>query len=244
MILSGHKSDRGLLRENNEDSFFVNDKVGLYVVADGMGGHEGGEIASDIAVNTIGKIISTFLGNRQEKSIQHVVHEALQKANDEISLMKKRRIELTNMGTTIVLSIFLNDLHYYSHLGDSRIYLYNKKGKLIQLTTDDSLVMEMVKRDIITEEEARTHGLKNIITRYLGTTDLVLPEVKHCHLGVEDCILLCSDGLTGMLEDKEILSIIKGNISMGPQSVCEALVEHANKNGGKDNITVILIQTK
>jgi PPM family protein phosphatase len=243
LLLSGHKSDRGLLRENNEDSFFVNDKVGLYVVADGMGGHKGGEIASNIAVNMLGKILSTFLENSQEKSIQHVVHKALLKSNDEIILMKKRHVDLTNMGTTVVLSIFLNDLHYYSHLGDSRTYLYKKEGKLIQLTTDDSLVMEMVKLGIINEEEIRTHELRNIVTRYLGTTDLVLPKVNHCHIGVEDCIILCSDGLTGMLEDKEILSIIKGNISRGPQIVCNTLVDQANKNGGNDNITVIVIQT-
>ena len=242
MILSGHKSDRGLLRESNEDSYFINDKVGLYVVADGMGGHEGGEIASEIAVKTVGKMLSTYLDSCQENT-QHAVHEALQKANDEIIQMKKRYIEFTNMGTTIVLSIFLNDLHYFSHLGDSRIYLYNKKDELIQLTIDDSLVMGMVKRGIINEEQARTHELKNIVTRYLGTADLDLPEVKYCHLKVEDCILLCTDGLTGMLEDKEILSIIKRNISTGPQSVCNALIEQANKNGGKDNITVIVIQT-
>jgi protein phosphatase len=242
LILSGHKSDRGLVRENNEDSYFINDKVGLYVVADGMGGHEGGEIASEIAVKTVGKILSTYLDSPQENT-RHAVHEALQKANDEIIQMKKRYIELTSMGTTIVLSIFLNDLHYFTHLGDSRIYLYNKKDELIQLTIDDSLVTGMVKRGIINEEQARTHELRNIVTRYLGAVDLDLPEVKYCHLGVEDCILLCTDGLTGMLEDKEILSIIKRNFSAGPQSVCNALIEQANKNGGADNITVIVIQT-
>ncbi len=244
LLLSGHKSDRGLLRENNEDSFFVNDKVGLYVVADGMGGHEGGEIASNIGVNTLGKILSNFLENSQAKEIQHIVHRALQEANEEIILMRNRDIELTNMGTTVVLSIFLNDTLYYSHLGDSKAYLYKKEGKLIQLTTDDSLVMEMVKGGIINEDELRTHNLRNIVTKYLGTTDLVLPEVQHCHVGVDDCIILCSDGLTGMLEEKEILSIVNGNISMGPQFVCNTLVDKANKKGGDDNITVIVIQNK
>lgn len=244
LLLSGHKSDRGLLRENNEDSFFVNDKVGLYVVADGMGGHEGGEIASNIGVNTLGKILSNFLENSQAKEIQHIVHRALQEANEEIILMRNRDIELTNMGTTVVLSIFLNDTLYYSHLGDSKAYLYKKEGKLIQLTTDDSLVMEMVKGGIINEDELRTHNLRNIVTKYLGTTDLVLPEVQHCHVGVDDCIILCSDGLTGMLEEKEILSIVNGNISMGPQFVCNTLVDQANKKGGDDNITVIVIQNK
>lgn len=244
MVLSGYKSDRGLLRENNEDSYFVNDKVGGYVVADGMGGYNGGEIASNIAVNTLGKILSHSLQKKQEKDIQHIVHEALQKANDEIILMKRRHNELTNMATTVVLSIFFNDVLYYSHLGDSRAYLYKKEGKLIQLTTDDSLVMEMVKSGMISEDELRTHNLRNIVTKYLGLTDLELPEVLHCYVGIDDCIILCSDGLTGMLEEKEILSIVKRDISMGPQSICDTLVDKANNNGGYDNITVIVVQNK
>lgn len=244
MVLSGYKSDRGLLRENNEDSYFVNDKVGGYVVADGMGGYNGGEIASNIAVNTLGKILSHSLQKKQEKDIQHIVHEALQKANDEIILMKRRHNELTNMATTVVLSIFFNDVLYYSHLGDSRAYLYKKEGKLIQLTTDDSLVMEMVKSGMISEDELRTHNLRNIVTKYLGLTDLELPEVLHCYVGIDDCIILCSDGLTSMLEEKEILSIVKRDISMGPQSICDTLVDKANNNGGYDNITVIVVQNK
>lgn len=244
MVLSGYKSDRGLVRENNEDSYFVNDKIGGYVVADGMGGYNGGEIASNIAVNTLGKILSDSLQKKQEKDIQHIVHKALQKANDEIILMRRRHNELTNMATTVVLSIFFNDVLYYSHLGDSRAYLYKKEGKLIQLTTDDSLVMEMVKRGMISEDELRTHNLRNIVTKYLGLTDLELPEVLHCYVGIDDCIILCSDGLTGMLEEKEILSIVKRDISMGPQSICDTLVDKANNNGGYDNITVIVVQNK
>jgi serine/threonine protein phosphatase PrpC len=242
LVISGYRSDRGLIRENNEDSFFVNDKVGVYIVADGMGGHKGGEIASNIAVNTLGKILPNFLKNSQEKDIQDIVHKALQEANDEIILMRSRDIELTNMATTVVLSIFFNDILYYSHLGDSRAYLYKKDGNLIQLTTDDSLVMEMVKHGMINEDQLRTHNLRNIVTKYLGTNDLVLPEVQHSHVEIEDCIILCSDGLTSMLEEKEILSIVNRNISMGPQSVCDTLVDQANKNGGDDNITVIMIQ--
>ena len=244
MVLSGYKSDRGLLRENNEDSYFVNDKVGGYVVADGMGGYKGGEIASNIAVNTLGKILSHSLQKKQEKDIQHIVHKALQKANDEIILMRRRHNELTNMATTVVLSIFINDILYYSHLGDSRAYLYKKEGKLFQLTTDDSLVMEMVKRHMISEDEIRTHNLRNIVTKYLGLTDLELPEVLNCYVGTDDCIILCSDGLTSMLEEKEILSIVKRDISMGPQYICDTLVDKANNNGGYDNITVIVVQNK
>ena len=133
MRVSGYKSHRGLHRENNEDSFFVDDKVGVYVIADGMGGHEGGEVASDIAVNTLGKIFSNFFGSGQEKKIPQIIHKALQEANDAITEMRKKNIELFNMGTTVVLSIFFNELVYYSHLGDSRAYLYNNKGMLYRM---------------------------------------------------------------------------------------------------------------
>lgn len=241
--VSGYKSHRGLHRENNEDSFFVDDKVGLYVIADGMGGHEGGEVASNIAVNTLGEIFSNFFGNGQEKKIPQIIHKALQEANDDIIEMRKRNIESSNMGTTVVLAIFFNELVYYSHLGDSRAYLYDNKGMLVQLTTDDSLATEMVKQGIINDNEVRTHNLKNIVTRYLGTTHLIVPEVQYYHLGKGDCIILCSDGLTNMLDEREMLSILKQNFSVGPQSICNNLVDQANKKGGYDNITVIVIQS-
>ena len=244
MLVSGSKSDRGLLRENNEDSFYVNDKLGVYVLADGMGGHDGGEIASNIVVETLGKNISLSLQHQQEDDIEHIVNKALYEANEEIILLKKEHIELTNMGTTVVLSVFFDDISYYSHLGDSRAYLYNKEDKLLQLTTDDSLVMEMVKRGKLRKDQLRTHHLRNIVTRYLGTNDLALHDIRHCDFGKGDCILLCSDGLTSMIDERDILAILHASIPMGPQYACDSLVYEANNNGGHDNITVIVIQNK
>lgn len=244
MLVSGSKSDRGLLRENNEDSFYVNNKLGVYVLADGMGGHDGGEIASNIVVETLGKNISLSLQHQQEDDIEHIVNKALYEANEEIILLKKEHIELTNMGTTVVLSVFFDDIAYYSHLGDSRAYLYNKEDKLLQLTTDDSLVMEMVKRGKLRKDQLRTHHLRNIVTRYLGTNDLALHDIRHCDFGKGDCILLCSDGLTSMIDERDILAILHASIPMGPQYACDRLVYEANNNGGHDNITVIVIQNK
>ena len=244
LLVSGHKSDKGLLRENNEDAIYVNDKAGVYVLADGMGGHEGGEMASNIAVSTIAKILYFSLEDRQKKNFQQVVQKALQEANEEIILFRKRDINLANMGTTVVISVRHDEVFYYTHLGDSRAYLYKKEDSLIQLTTDDSLVMEMVKQGMISKYELRTHNLRNIVTRYLGTAELVLPELHHCDTGINDCIILCSDGLTNMLSDNEILSILRSNISKGPQNVCDVLVDKANTNGGDDNISVIVIQNK
>jgi PPM family protein phosphatase len=245
LLVSGSKSDRGLLRENNEDSFYVNDKLGIYVLADGMGGHDGGEIASNIVVQSLGKNLSLSLQHRQGHDIEHIVNKALYEANEEIILLKKEHIELMNMGTTVVLLVFFDDVAYYSHLGDSRAYHYSKEeDKLLQLTTDDSLVMEMVKRGEISKEKLRTHYLRNIVTRYLGMSDLVLRDIRHCDFGKGDCIILCSDGLTSMIDERDILATLNANIAKGPQYSCDRLVYEANNKGGHDNITVIVIQHK
>ena len=245
MLVSGSKSDRGLIRANNEDSFYVNDKLGVYVLADGMGGHYGGEIASNMAVQTLGKNISSLFQHRQELKIEHIMDTSIRKTNEELTRMKKENFKLMNMGTTVVLSVFIDDLVYYSHLGDSRAYHYNKEqNRLLQLTIDDSLVMEMVKRGTISKDQLRTHSLRNIVTRYLGMNDLELHETLHCNFREEDCILLCSDGLTNMIDEQDILSLLHQNISTGLQYACDALICEANNNGGHDNTTVILIQNK
>ena len=245
MLVSGSKSDKGLIRANNEDSFYVNDKLGVYVLADGMGGHYGGEIASNMAVQTLGKNISSLLQHRQELKIEHIVDTSIRKTNEELTRMKKENFKLMNMGTTVVLSVFIDDLVYYSHLGDSRAYHYNKEqNRLLQLTIDDSLVMEMVKRGMINKDHLRTHSLRNIVTRYLGMNDLELHETFHCNFRKEDCILLCSDGLTNMIDEQDILSLLNESISMGLQYACDTLICEANNNGGHDNTTVILIQNK
>lgn len=244
MLISGHKSDKGLVRDNNEDNLYSNDKLGVYILADGMGGHQGGEIASNIAVNAIAKILSKFVRETRKKNIDEIVYTALHKANEEIILHRKNDLNLMNMATTIVISLFVDDVVNYIHLGDSRTYLYKKDDNLTQLTTDHSLVMEMVKQGIIRKDEVRTQSLRNIVTRYLGAARLSIPEVNKCTVETNDCIILCSDGLTNMLDDKEILSILRSNISMGPQVVCNLLVESANMKGGEDNISVIIVQYK
>jgi len=127
LLVSGSKSDKGLIRANNEDSFYVNDKLGVYVLADGMGGHYGGEIASNMAVQTLGKNISSLFQHRQELKIEYIVDTSIRKTNEELTRMKKENFKLMNMGTTVVLSVFIDDLVYYSHLGDSRAYHYNKE---------------------------------------------------------------------------------------------------------------------
>ena len=243
MLISGHKSDIGLVRQNNEDALYINDRLGIYVLADGMGGHEGGEIASNIAVKTVTKILCSSVMELQ-KNFGQIVYNALHEANEEIILFRKNQINLMSMATTVVISIFLDDVVNCIHLGDSRAYLYKKDNHLIQLTTDDSLVMEMVKQGMMRKDDLQNHSLRNIVTRYLGTVNLTIPEIQQFRVETNDCIMLCSDGLTNMLNDKEIQSILRGNISMGPQDVCNLLVDSANAKGGQDNISVIIVQSR
>lgn len=244
MLISGHQSDKGLVRENNEDALYADDKVGVYVLADGMGGHTGGEVASNIAVNIVARILSSSIMIPQKKNLEDIIHNAMHSANDAIISSKKNHIELFDMATTIVISIFHDDVVSYIHLGDSRAYLFRKNDNLIQLTTDDSLVMEMVKQGLINKDDFRSHPLRNIVTRYLGTTNLEIPEIHQSKVEANDRIILCSDGLTNMLTEEEIRSILSKNTSMGLQDLCDLLVDSANTNGGEDNISVIVIQNK
>jgi protein phosphatase len=244
LLISGNKSDKGLVRENNEDALYVDDKAGVYILADGMGGHEGGEIASNIAVNTIAKILSSSAMMPQNKNLEDIIRSALYEANDAIISYRKKHVEVIDMASTIVISKFHDDIATFTHLGDSRAYLFRKNGDLVQLTDDDSLVMEMVKQGLINKDDSRRHSLRNIVTRYIGTTNLAIPEIHQCEVGTSDCIMLCSDGLTNMLNEDEISSILGRNDSIGPQDICNLLVDSANKNGGEDNITVIVIQNK
>ena len=244
MLISGHKSDKGLLRENNEDALYVNDKVGVYVLADGLGGHEGGEIASNIAVDTIANVLSSSIMLPQNKNLEDIVHNALNRANDAIISYRKNHIELINMATTIVILIFQDNVASYIHLGDSRAYLYRRNDNLIQLTDDDSLIMKMVKQGLISNDDSRRHSLRNVVTRYIGSANLVIPAIHQCAVETTDCIMLCSDGLTYMLTDEEIELILSRNNIVGPQDICNLLVDNANKKGGEDNISVIIIQNK
>jgi protein phosphatase len=224
LLISGHNSDKGLLRENNEDALYVNDKLGVYVLADGMGGHQGGEIASNIAVDSISNVLSSSIMLPQNKNLEDIISNALYTANNAIISYGKNHIELINMASTILILTFHDDVASYIHLGDSRAYLYRRNDHLIQLTDDDSLVMKMVKQGSISKDDSRRHSLRNIVTRYVGTTNLVIPDIHQCEMETTDRIMLCSDGLTNMLTDEEIESIISRNNVLGQQDICNLLV--------------------
>ncbi len=229
----GAKTDNGKVREQNEDAYGYHD--GLFVLADGMGGHQAGEIASAIAVETI--LNTNFDIN--PISPEYALQEAVQKANQAILEEVARNPGQSGMGTTIAVLYIVTNTAYFTHIGDSRIYR-STGNALVKLTDDHSLVAELVKNGGITEAEARSHPQRNILTRALGTHGLLELEVSRVPAVNGDKFLLCSDGLTAVLEEDLIQKEISKNDV--PQLIVDRLVSLANDSGGVDNITVILIE--
>ena len=241
-------TDVGKLRDHNEDSFLVESAAGLYVVCDGMGGHAGGEVASSIAVETI----NDFIHNQKEgdwpfghdgdqaESGERLRNAALL-ANQRITEHIEKEPWLARMGTTMVSALVEPDgTSWVANIGDSRAYLW-RDGSLRQITSDHSWVNEQVQRGVLSSEEAAAHPLKNVITRALGARDKLPVDLMEEHLQPGDGLLLCSDGLTGMVADKVIEAIL-GDTSLTPEAACRRLVDAANANGGEDNITVVLVR--
>ncbi len=227
----GAKTDQGKVREQNEDAYGYHDK--LFVLADGMGGHQAGEIASAIAVQTI--LAMDFSNNSPAQTLREAVYQANQAILDSV----EQNPGQYGMGTTVAILYFHENQAYYSHIGDSRIYRYSN-GSLLQLTGDHSLVAELVKSGGLTEAEAKNHPQRNILTRALGTD--VMPELEISQVPAlnGDKFLLCSDGLCGLLEEPQIFKEISADDE--PQTIVDNLVALANDAGGTDNITVILIE--
>lgn len=233
------KTDIGSKRTMNQDSVYCNENsVGsfqnLFIVADGMGGHKAGDYASRLCVEKIVYVVE------QSKSITPVtiLEEAVTEANKGVLEEAKANAEYEGMGTTMVACTLQKDTLYIANIGDSRLYIINDDIK--QITKDHSWVEEMVKKGELTESQARIHPQKNIITRALGIDEVVHADYFEIDVKPDDKILMCSDGLTNMVEDEDIEYIIRHSSSI--EKAVENLVEKANENGGKDNITVILVQ--
>lgn len=231
-----HVTDVGKTRELNEDSVYLNKDLGLFMVADGMGGHNAGEVASSIAVTLIGALIEEHVGTGEITS--EFVRDAVQHANRVILQKSVHRPAWSEMGTTLVLALLTGDHIVVAHVGDSRAYMVSN-GVLEQLTEDHTFVAEWLKEGLITKEEARSHAQRHGLTEALGVTDEVEIEVSVRAWDDGGCLLLCSDGLTDMIEDEEILDILMS--SAEPRLACQRLVDLANEKGGRDNITVVLV---
>jgi serine/threonine protein phosphatase PrpC len=227
----GSKTDKGRIREQNEDAYGF--KENLFVVADGMGGHQAGEIASAIAVETI-------LAANFTNEIELELGQAIQKANDSILAEVDQHPDLSGMGTTVAVLLVQAERIYLAHVGDSRIYRFDTAGRLGQLTQDHSLVAELVKSGEISENEAKHHPQRNILTQALGSKGEIKIEFQTLARNPGDKFLLCSDGLSGMVDEASLAAILK--LEQEPQFLAERLVSFANDQGGLDNITVIVVE--
>jgi protein phosphatase len=239
-------TDEGLVREHNEDYISWSSESGLVILADGMGGHNAGEVASELAVTSIREALNEVLSPEIKDScgmdFKEVVHEAVVYANDEINQHAKEHPECSGMGTTIVMALFHNNSVILASVGDSRIYRF-RKGELKQVTIDHSLVQEMVDNGYMSEEEALNSNNRNLITRALGIAEDVKVDVTEHETEKNDIYLLCSDGLSDMIDDELIFStLVKSRQDLKRAS--EDLVELAKGHGGHDNVSVILVACK
>lgn len=250
-LKAGGKTDRGLKRSHNEDSLSVCPELGLFIVADGMGGHNAGEVASRAAILSIVEFLrhcekdteSTWpFGIDSERSeMENKLLTSIRLANRDLCNLSLERRDYAGMGTTIVAALF-ETCHggvTLAHVGDSRCYRLRGE-EFAQLTLDHSWVSEQVQKKILTEEEARNHRWKNVITRALGNKLDVEIDIQSQSIQSDDLYLLCSDGLSSMVDNATILEILKTTPDL--DECCDRLVQAANDHGGLDNISVILVR--
>lgn len=233
----GVKSDLGNVRKLNEDyaDFYEDDKVKIYVVADGMGGHNAGEIASKIAAQTI---INYIKSNIKNEIVEKTFKNAIEDANKEVHSLAYKKEEYTGMGTTIVACLITTMGVHIGNVGDSSCFIV-KDNRVYKLTKDHSLVQELLDTGSISKEQAINHPQKNVITRAIGTGKEVEIDIYNLNKEEYDYILLCSDGLTNDVDlENELLELLRDN---DIQEVCDKLVNRAKNNGGRDNITVMLL---
>ncbi|MFO7605900.1 MAG: Stp1/IreP family PP2C-type Ser/Thr phosphatase [Desulfurivibrionaceae bacterium] len=243
------RTDVGIKRKSNEDSFAIDRQLGLFIVADGMGGHAAGEVASKMAIDVTTDYIKrtittdepylTGYNNRYSRAGNRLCSGIIL-ANQLIADTATNRPEWQGMGTTLVAA-WLPDpkspMLAIAHVGDSRAYLL-RYGELKQLTRDHSLVEEQLRNGLINKKEADSSSIRNMITRALGFRERVEPDIVETEIEPGDKLLLCSDGLNSMVSDEEILAILK--LTGGLEATCQQLISTANAKGGKDNITVII----
>ncbi|HUK20795.1 MAG TPA: Stp1/IreP family PP2C-type Ser/Thr phosphatase [Gemmatimonadales bacterium] len=237
-ITSSGRSDVGIIRSGNEDSFIMVPERGIWVVADGMGGHAAGEVASEMAVRFVARELGSLLDASDETAAERM-RAAIRAANGAIFQRTLTEHDKRGMGTTVTALVLHDGRFLIGQVGDSRAYLY-RENRLIQLTKDHSYVQEQVDAGYLTPEQARSHPYSNVITRCVGANNEVLPDIYVGALKPKDLFLLASDGLTGMLEDQELGDLLGAN--RAPQETVDLLIAEANRRGGLDNITAILVR--
>ncbi|TAJ06992.1 MAG: Stp1/IreP family PP2C-type Ser/Thr phosphatase [Nitrospirae bacterium] len=238
------RTDVGLVRQANQDALFLRDELGLWIIADGMGGHPGGDVASQVAVATTATHMAKLAGAGRPGSCDRAdgLRQAVIQANVALHAEGNARPEYKGMGTTLIalhIEGFPQARATLAHVGDSRAYLH-RDGALSQLTRDHSWVEDQVRAGLLSAQDAATHHLRHMLTRALGIAAQVEPDLLSLRLQTGDRILLCTDGLTKMLSDGEILNALAG-YGEDTQAVCDELVRLANERGGQDNVTVLLV---
>ncbi len=239
MLRTFSLTDIGKKRQLNQDIVFTSEEAlgnlpNIFIVADGMGGHKAGDYASRYTVETIVKEVE----NSEEKNPIKIIKYAIEKANENIRSAASADERLEGMGTTVVVATCEGNLLRVANVGDSRLYIVNRE--IIQITRDHSLVEEMVRMGGLDKAAARNHPDKNIITRAIGAQDTIEVDFFDVMLEPNDIVLMCSDGLSNMLEDEEIYMILNAQSDIVEKA--EELIKAANNNGGKDNIAVIIIE--
>ena len=235
------KSDIGKARELNQDYYYISketDEPKIYILADGMGGYKGGEIASKLATDSVRKYIENNFDStpKEKEEILKLINSAVEYANMVVYEKSKEIPELEGMGTTIEICLIYNNKAYIGHIGDSRIYRIRKEV-IRKLTKDHSYVQKLVEDKKITREEAKSHPKKNMLTRALGCTPYVEPDLRARNFEKGDVFIICSDGLTKKKKKKRIYELVKNDIT----TATDNLIKEANDAGGYDNITVIII---
>ena len=235
MMSVAYFSDQGLVRSRNEDSLFVDEAQGIFIVADGMGGHLGGEVASDMAV----RIVRDYLlaaGPRNED----IVETALLEANREVHGLSLQQAELSGMGTTLSVAALAKGSLVFAHVGDSRIYLV-REGQISRITRDHTMVEELVEQGAITPDEARHHPRKNVLVRALGTDPELRVDRGTLPLQAGDTLVLMTDGVYGYLEDQELLQVLEDKpIEDAASSIRQQVIAQ----GASDNLTFIAVQVE
>lgn len=242
-------TDVGLLRDHNEDTIASDETIGLVLLADGMGGYKAGEVASEIAILSMTGELKDTVDNQRPGRVDlalgkqaeaQLIINAVKNANEVIYSVSQTQPHCAGMGTTLVVGLFTNNKVLVGHIGDSRMYRL-RMGELSLLTRDHSVLQEQIRLGLITVEQARKSAHKNLVTRALGVDESVELELNEYDVAVDDLYLVCSDGLTDLVEDEAIESTLN-LASSDLESAAKTLVKMANDNGGSDNISVILVR--
>ncbi|MFM2050022.1 MAG: hypothetical protein RL682_513 [Pseudomonadota bacterium] len=239
------RTDTGRARDNNEDSVIFDEATNLAVLADGMGGYNAGEIASGMATAFIKSELSRWLAEAgdgaKSKEVRRALEICVDNANLSIYNSANSNAHYAGMGTTLVVAVFRDDKLMVGHIGDSRCYR-SRKGEFEQITKDHSLLQEQIDAGLITKEQSANSSIKNLVTRALGVEEVVLLEINEYAVEVGDTYLLCSDGLSDMAEDASIARIVSSEADLAQK--VDLLIQLANHHGGRDNISVVLVEVK